>query len=462
MLKFLKQPAYLAEQMGPETDAKYKALRWQVFIGAFVAYAGFYIVRKNFSMAIPYMAQFGFEKGELSIVLSMNALAYAFSRLIMGGVSDRSNARTFLPLGLGLASISMFFMIVPIAYLGQEHKTLAIMIMAILNFLIGWFNGMGYPPCTRIVTHWFSIKERGTMMSVWNCSHNIGGALVGPMAVYGAMWFGSWFYGADSTHYFLIGTFAFPAAVSLMIALLVYVLVRDTPQSCGLCSIEKWKNDYPKDYSAKSEETLTVREIMSKYILRNKFLWCIAIADAFVFMVRYGCLDWAPTYLSEAHGFDIKHAGWAYFAYEFAAIPGTLLCGWLSDKVFKGRRALLNIIYMLCAAIFVLLYWQFSSSYTVVTVSLICIGFFVYGPIMLLAVQSMDMVPKNASGAAVGLIGFCTYFFGTAILANVVLGYVAQYAGWNWAFALIFAACFISIFFVSLTIRKEIYSDSNK
>ena len=85
-------------------------------------------------------------------------------------------------------------MIVPIQWIGAENKGLAITLMAVLNFLVGWFNGMGWPPCGRVMTHWFSIKERGTWMSFWNCAHNVGGALVGPMAVYGAMWFGSWFY----------------------------------------------------------------------------------------------------------------------------------------------------------------------------------------------------------------------------------------------------------------------------
>ena len=76
MLGFLKQPAYLPEQTGPEADVKYKRLRWQVFIGAFIGYAGFYLVRKNFSMAIPALAPLGFEKTELGVVLSMNAIAF--------------------------------------------------------------------------------------------------------------------------------------------------------------------------------------------------------------------------------------------------------------------------------------------------------------------------------------------------------------------------------------------------
>ena len=462
MWKFLAPPAYKAEMPAEKVDSNYKKLRWQVFLGIFIGYAGFYIVRKNFSMAIPELAPFGFETVELSIVLSMNAIAYALSKFLMGSVSDRSNARVFLPLGLVLAAISMAFMIVPVTAIGPEHKMWAIALMAVLNFLVGWFNGMGWPPCGRVMTHWFSIKERGTKMSIWNCAHNVGGALVGPMAVYGAIWFGSWFYGSQTQYYFLIGTYAFPAAVAIFIAILAYILIRDTPQSCGLPSIEKYRNDYPKNYSEKHEQVLTAKEIFFKYVFNNKMLWFIAIANAFVYMVRYGCLDWAPAFLKDSQGYDIKDAGWAYFAYEFAAIPGTLVCGWLSDKVFKGRRAITTIIFMALVAVFILLYWRFSYNYTIVTLSLIGIGFFIYGPVMLIGVQALDLAPKNAAGTAAGLTGFFGYFFGTAILANIVIGYVAGSVGWDWTFVLLLAACALSILFISFTAKEERYLLQNK
>ena len=455
MANLLAPPAHKPEQTGPEADKRYKALRLQVFMGAFIGYAAFYIVRKNFSMAIPMLAPFGFEKGELGTVLAMNAVAYALSKFLMGSVSDRSDARKFLPLGLILASLSMMFMIVPITAFGDNHA-MAIVLMGVLNFLVGWFNGMGWPPCGRVMTHWCSQTERGTMMSIWNCAHNVGGALVGPMAVYGATWFGSWFYANQPDHYFLIGTFVFPAATAILIAILAYCLLRDTPQSCGLPSVEKWRNDYPKNYSEKSEQVLSTKEIFFKYVLNNKFLWYIAIANAFVYMVRYGCLDWAPTILTEK-GVNPKDAGWAYFAYEFAAIPGTLICGWLSDKLFHGRRALPTIIFMALVAVFIVTYWLFMDNLTIVIASLIGIGFFIYGPVMLIGVQALDLAPKNAAGTAAGLTGFFGYFFGTAILANSLIGYVAENVSWDMTFVLLIGACLLSIVFMGLTYREEQY-----
>ena len=449
MWNFLAPPAFKPEQTGSEADERYRRLRWQVFIGIFIGYAGFYIVRKNFSMAIPMLAPFGFEKGELGVVLSMNAIAYGFSKFVMASISDRSNAQRFLPLGLILAAISMMFMIVPVQWIGADNKGLAIALMAALNFLVGWFNGMGWPPCGRVMTHWFSIKERGTWMSFWNCAHNVGGALVGPMAVYGAAWFGSWFYGADEKSYFLIGTYLFPAAVAILIAIIAYSMIRDTPQSCGLSSIEKWRNDYADTYDEKSEEVLSTGQIF-RTVLTNKFLWYIAFANAFVYMVRYGCLDWAPTILTE-QGIDIKEAGWAYFAYEFAAIPGTLICGWLSDRLF-----------MIVVAVLIVIYWQNFTNINVVIGCLIGIGFFIYGPVMLIGVQALDLAPKNVAGTAAGLTGFMGYVLGTALLANVVIGYVAESAGWDWTFVLLIGACVLSVLFMALTYKKEQYLVKNK
>ena len=438
-MKNLLRPAAHKPLIAEEKiDKKYSALRWQVFIGIFVGYAGYYLVRKNFSLAIPDLVIDGFNRGELGFALSANAIAYGISKFLMGVVSDRSNARYFLPLGLLLSSLVTIFM-------GTSFGISSIAVMFVAQFLIGWFQGMGWPPCGRVMTHWFSHNERGTKMSVWNVAHNVGGGLIGPMAAYGLIWFGTW----------QAGTFIFPAAVACTIALISIFLIRDTPQSCGLPPIEKYRNDYPKTYSDASEKELSAREILLKYVLNNKILWYIAIANAFVYLVRYGVLDWAPTYLREVKGYDIKEVGWAYSAYEWAAIPGTIVCGWLSDKIFKGRRAITTMIYMLLVSIFVFIYWKNMGNILLDSIALIAIGFLVYGPVMLIGVQALDLAPKKAAGTAAGLTGFFGYFFGTAILANIAMGFVVDKFGWDFGFAMILLACLLSIVLMGFTNKQE-------
>ncbi|VFS59389.1 G-3-P permease [Raoultella planticola] len=90
-----------------EIDPLYRRLRWQIFIGIFFGYAAYYLVRKNFALAMPYLVEQGFSRGDLGFALSGISIAYGFSKFIMGSVSDRSNPRIFLPAGLILAALVM-------------------------------------------------------------------------------------------------------------------------------------------------------------------------------------------------------------------------------------------------------------------------------------------------------------------------------------------------------------------
>jgi MFS transporter, OPA family, glycerol-3-phosphate transporter len=438
VMQILKPAVHKKELPVTEIDPAYKKLRLQVFIGIFAGYAGYYLVRKNFSMVMPDLIQRGYTKADLGVALSAISIAYGISKFIMGTVSDRSNARIFLSLGLVLSALTMIIMgIFPFA-------TGSIAVMFCLLFINGWFQGMGWPPCGRVVVHWFSLKERGTKMSIWNVAHNVGGGLMAPIAIAGLTLFGTWH-----------GKLYFPAIVALFVALITYLLVRDTPQSCGLPPIEKYKDTYTKDYNESHEKELTTRQILLDYVLVNKLIWYIALANAFIYLVRYGVLDWAPTYLKEAKGFSLSETGWAYFLYEWAGIPGTLLCGWLSDKIFNGRRAPATIIYMLLVTIAVFVYWKNPAGNPLVdNIALIAIGFLIYGPVMLIGVHALDLVPKKAAGTAAGLTGLFGYL-GGALFANAAMGFVVDAWGWDGGFYVLLASCVLAIIFTGLTWKKE-------
>ncbi|MCV5389494.1 glycerol-3-phosphate transporter, partial [Escherichia coli] len=82
--------------------------------------------------------------------------------------------------------------------------------------------------------------------------------------------------------------FYVPAFFATLVAVFIWMTVRDTPQSCGLPPIEEYKDDYPDDYDKSHEQEMTAKEIFFKYVFNNKLLWSIAIANAFVYLIRYG------------------------------------------------------------------------------------------------------------------------------------------------------------------------------
>lgn len=434
----LLRPLPPAPPLPPERiDPEYRRLRRQVFAGIFIGYAAYYLVRKNFALAMPDILREypHYTKAALGSAMTGLSIAYGVSKFIMGSVSDRSNPRWFMTLGLLLTSAVTFaFGTVPAIY-----GSLALIVL--LQSLNGWFNGMGWPPCGKTMVHWFSPKERGVTVALWNVAHNVGGGLVATLALAGVMLFHDW--GAK---------FYFNAIIAAACALLVAWLLRDTPQSCGLPVVEEYRKDYPSDYSDDHERMLSFREIFFVYVFPNRFLWAIAVANAFVYFVRYGVVDWIPTYLQTAKGFSFQQSSWAWAAFEYAAIPGTILCGWVSDKIFAGRRAPATILFMALTLVALVVYGlNRHGPLWIDMVSLIAIGFFVYGPIMIIGLHALDLVPKKAAGTAAGFTGFFGYVFGSAI-AGTGVGWIADHWGWGGVFGTMVVCCVLAMGFSALTL----------
>ncbi|UDQ92650.1 glycerol-3-phosphate transporter [Escherichia coli] len=392
MLSIFKPAPHKARLPAAEIDPTYRRLRWQIFLGIFFGYAAYYLVRKNFALAMPYLVEQGFSRGDLGFALSGISIAYGFSKFIMGSVSDRSNPRVFLPAGLILAAAVMLFMgFVPWA-------TSSIAVMFVLLFLCGWFQGMGWPPCGRTMVHWWSQKERGGIVSVWNCAHNVGG---------------------------------------------------------GIPPIEEYKNDYPDDYNEKAEQELTAKQIFMQYVLPNKLLWYIAIANVFVYLLRYGILDWSPTYLKEVKHFALDKSSWAYFFYEYAGIPGTLLCGWMSDKVFRGNRGATGVFFMTLVTIATIVYWMNpAGNPTVDMICMIVIGFLIYGPVMLIGLHALELAPKKAAGTAAGFTGLFGYL-GGSVAASAIVGYTVDFFGWDGGFMVMIGGSILAVILLIVVMIGE-------
>ena len=461
-LDFMAPPAHKPLLPQEKIDKEYKWMRLKVFIGIYLGYAAYYLVRKNLSFAGADMIKLGYlDTSGVGDAMAGLPIAYAVSKFLMGGLSDRSDARKFLTFGL---IISALIMIVAglIPYPKDSGITTAILFG--LTCLTGWFSGMGWPPCGRVMSHWFSTNERSFKMSIWNTAHNIGSSGLAWLATIGG---GSLIvacgFGVEDAWR---EAFIIPSIAALAVAVICWLFIRDTPESCGLPAIDKYRNDFSGAKAKKGEEDkIPFKTLFVDYVLKNKMLWFIGFANILVYLVRNGISDWLPIYLQEVHGIAKAVSKDLYAYHMLAAIPGTLIAGWLSSKFFQGRCAPVNVICMAITAIGAFVYWQAGAIATtlgveyisVVVAALIITGFAVYGPVAMISIQAIAVVPKNAAGTAAGFMGLLGYLIGDAFLSKIAFGRIVESGanGWDLTFVGFFAASVIATVICFMAMGKE-------
>jgi OPA family glycerol-3-phosphate transporter-like MFS transporter len=411
-----------------EIKRLYPVYRWRIFEAAFLAYAAFYLVRNNFA---PVSKEFGaamhYDKDMIGNILAGTAIAYGIGKFIMGYLADRSDARKYVALGMLLtAAINFLF--------GSTRNYSAHLFLWTLN---GFVQGMGYGPCTRGLSHWYSVKERGTIFGVWNISHNVGGGIAGTVAA------------GCAAHWGWPSAFYVPGAIAAAFAVYLFWRMRDTPQSVGLPAIEQYKQDYPPEEREEHERELGARELLMKYILPNKMLWVLSIANIFVYIARYALVDWGPTYLKEVKGASIQQGGWSTTIIEFAGAAGMLSMGWISDKIGgrRGRVSVISMLPLLIAFPAVLLTPKGMLWLDLVWFGMI--GFFVYTPVLFSGVMSLDLTTKKAVGTAAGFVGFFGYV--GRVVQGKGIGWLAQHYSWEAAIYAVIGCTIIGIVLLAFT-----------
>ena len=422
---------HLTTPLVPELRKGYRAWRTRILYAAIIGYAAYYLLRQNFSMAIPgIMDDLGYTKIELGWVVTIWSAVYGIGKFINGYFSDRSNARVFMTTGLVLSAIVCLLM-------GFVDSLWAIGILWAFN---GWFQSMGWPPAARMVTHWFSPSELGTKWALCSSSHQIGGALI------------SVFAGYLIVNYGWRSAFYVPALICLVIAVFLYNRLRDRPQDLGLPPVEEYKGEL-RHISDEYQERVTVKDVLTQ-VLGNKLVWYMGFANLCLYIPRMGIFVWAPTFLKEIKGTNLLDAAWQVGAFEIAGLLGGIMAGWLSDKFFAGRRGPVGVYFMLGLAVAITGLWMIPPGNPALDlVALIFAGYLVYGPQILAGVASADFASKKAVGVANGFIGTLAYL-GSGI-SGAGIGYVVEACGWKGGFALFIMSSFLGAFFFLLVWNRR-------
>ena len=400
---------------------KYRYWQKRVLLSSIIGYATFYFVRGNLPFAMPLMEHnLGIHKQQLGLFLTLHGLLYGVSKFANGFFGDRANARAFMAFGLGASALMNVLF-------GFNSAVVTLGLIWMAN---GWFQGMGFPPCARLLTNWFSPKQLASRMSIWNTSHQIGSGLVAILCSYLVVI--SWRL-----------AFFVPAAIAFACVIFIWFTLPDTPPSVGLPEVEGTEH-----HSEKHESRAEFRKFVVKQVFLNKYIWIVSLANFFVYIIRYAVLDWGPTLLTESKHVVITHAGWMVAAFEFCGALGAMFGGWLTDRFLGGRAVRACVVYMAMAGVALFAFWKLPLQSELLTTGLLgAAGFFVYGPQCLLAVTAANLATKRAAATAIGLTSIFGY--ASTVLSGWGLGALVQRYGWDAGFAgLIIAAVIGTLLFI--------------
>jgi len=436
--------------------------QWETLLVTMGGYALYYVIRKNLSIAMPLLGDIGVSKVQLGAFLTCGGIVYGVGRFLNGIVADRNSARKVMAIGLFICSfvnvlfgLSDFLVLggaAPVVKEGAAAATALVWTMGIIWIVNQYFQGMGVGPCIKTLPKWFPPEELSTKQSIWNLSHSIGAGAV--FALCGWLLiplFHSWRL-----------CFIVPAAIAAAGGVAVLFLFKDSPEEVAGCGLRvEGITQQPRRDAQRStlnpQPSTDYKSYVSRWVFRNPKVWIIAIADFFVYTVRFAALDWGIVLLMETKGLSLAAATTLCFVFEIVGGNlGMVVAGWATDRFFGSCAHRTSVFCMAGAALAIAAFWFVPASAPLVVKLLpfMMIGFFIYGPQALLGVATTQQATPRAAGVAGGFVGIFSY--ASTILSGIGFGFVAQHWGWNAAYATILAAALVGGAVLSLIWRADV------
>ena len=393
----------------------HRSLAFQSFVAGTLGYSLYYVCRTSLNvMKKPILDSGMLDATQLGIIGSALLFAYAIGKLVNGFIADHCNIKRFMATGLlvsTLANLTMGF----IGLFGSNNEfigeaaipsAVVFVIFAIMWGINGWSQSMGAAPAIIALSRWFPLSRRGTFYGFFSASHNIGEWLsfifVGSLVAAAGWQWG--FFGS-----------ALAGAIGVVVILF---MMHDTPESKGLPSIEVLTGE-KVEVKKKDESVADIQ----KQVLRTPAVWILALASAFMYISRYSLNSWGILFLQEEKGFSLETATFIISINALLGIVGTVLAGWLSDVLFKGDRKMPAFISGILLSISYIIFIYGGNEYWINVAAMVLFGIAIGVLIAFLGgLMAIDIVPRKATGAALGVVGIASYI--AAGLQDVISGWL--------------------------------------
>ena len=389
-----------------QVESTYKSLRSRTFWGVTIAYSLYYVCRMSINVVKqPLIDEGVLTAGELGLIGSALLFVYAVGKFLNGFIADYCNIRRFMATGLFISALAN--LILGVLGLFKLPAFLIFAVFALLWGINGWVQSMGSAPGVISLSRWFPQSKRGSYYSLFSTSPYIGEFISYNVLALVVGWLG-WQSG------FIVASVA-----GLIGTALIMFFVSDTPESKGLPSVQVLSGEdmTPKDKQPTRE--------LQKMILKHPGIWVIAISSAFIYITKYAIAGWGVLYLQKQHAFSLEEASQVIAFSAIFGILGTVLAGWLSDRVFKGDRAkpavLSGILSSLSLFLFLFVGGGFLMNIFYVSLFSLSVGVLYC---IVAGLMAVDIVPRKATGAALGVVGISSYI--AAGLQDITSGYLIQ------------------------------------
>lgn len=381
----VSQPKPCNEESLSEQKQRLKRFQWSTFLAATLGYGMYYVCRLSLNVVKkPIVDEGVFSETELGIIGAVLFFTYAVGKFMNGFLADCSNINHFMSTGLLVTALVNLC-------LGFVHSFI---LFAVLWGISGWFQSMGAASCVVGLSRWFTDKKRGSFYGFWSASHNIGEAMtfIIVASIVSAL---GWRYG-----------FLGAGLVGLIGALVVWRFFHDTPQSKGLPAVNA--PEKKKEMDALETEEFNRAQ---KAVLRNPAIWILALSSAFMYISRYAVNSWGVFYLQAEKGYSTLDASFIISISSVFGIVGTMFSGVISDRFFGGRRNIPALIFGLmnvfALCLFLLVpgvhFWMDALAMMLFGLGIGVLICFLGG------LMAVDIAPRNASGAALGVVGIASY-----------------------------------------------------
>lgn len=401
----------------------YSYWRIRIFYSIFFGYIFFNFTRKSLILLSPFIInELCFSLNEIGFMNTVFYIIYGISKFFSGLISDKFNSRYFMSFGLIFTGIFNIF-------IGFSNDINFILLFWSFNAI---FQGCGWSSITKQLTHWYSKSERGFLWSVCSTSNNISGAFIPIMFGFLSLKFGWRFC------IFIIGT------ICVFVGFILLNRLRNTPESLGLPSVERVYDD---------ENFIRLNSFKNNNFFYNKYIWLLGISYFFIYIIRTAINDWSILYFINQKGYSLFSAELIISYFEIGGIFGMIISGYVTDKIFKGKRSFFIFLCSIFLISFSFVLYNIPAGYEKIDFFLIFFfGFFVFGPQMLIGLISSEIVSKNYACASNGFVG-CWAYLGAAF-SGYPFSLIINIS-WNIFFSVItFCSFILMIIIIPILIKK--------